>query len=78
MLTRIRRPRYMKRVIAALREAQRPLTAADLSIICDLTSSTVARLLRTLRDYGYPLQMIPCNNRATEYRLVEEPATQRG
>ena len=78
-LHRVKRPRRLKRVLAALREAKQPLTAADISAICNLTSSTVARLLRTLREYGYPIHARQVKNtKVTDYRLVEAPTTKRG
>ena len=78
-LNRFAYPRRLKKILEALSKAQIPLTANDLSFICDLNVNTVARYLRTLKDYGYPIhtrqQKYP---RATEYRLVAEPPTQRG
>ena len=79
MLNSVAHPRRLKRVLAALRAAKQSLTAADLGAICDLSSVTAARYVRTLRDYGYPIHMRQRDNtRVTEYRLVVEPTTQRG
>ena len=77
-LNRFSHPRRLKKILEALITAQIPLTAADLSFICDLNVNTVVRYLLTLKAHGYPIhtrqQKTP---RATEYRLVAKPPTQR-
>lgn len=78
MLSRVRRPRQLKRVLAALRATMWPLTAADLGALCDLTSCTAARSVRTLKNHGYPIHIHHRKNpRVTEYQLVAEIPTQR-